>query len=113
NPEHAELYDNAKLISQQLSMIMRTQLVKRLESSFEAFTKSLYRFYISNQRMIDMFKNDKVFIAPDIDVNKFLDEGREDELEQRIEALSVESPNNKVFKASDFSEQMLKGLEKD
>jgi len=113
NPEHAELYDNAKLISQQLSMIMRTQLVKRLESSFEAFTKSLYRFYISNQRMIDMFKKDKVFIAPDIDVNKFLDEGREDELEQRIEALSVESPNNKVFKASDFSEQMLKGLEKD
>lgn len=113
NPEHAEIYDNAQLISLQLSTIMKTQLVKRLESSFRAFKKSLYRFYISNQRMIEMFENDKVFIAPDIDVNKFLDEGREDELEAKIEELNAESPNNQIFKASDFSEEYIKGLLKD
>ena len=63
--------------------------------------------------MIEMFENDKVFIAPDIDVNKFLDEGREDELEAKIEELNAESPNNQVFKASDFSEEYIKGLLKD
>ena len=113
NPELAEQYDNAILISQQLAKIMQTQLVKRLESSFEAFKRSLYRFYISNQRMIEMFNNDKICVAPDIDVNKFLDEGREEDLERKIEELNAESPNNQIFKASDFSKEFLEGLKKD
>ena len=113
NPKYEDLYDNAKLISERLSIIMKTQLVKRLESSFEAFRKSLYRFYISNQRMIEMFENDKVYIAPDIDVNKFLDEGREEELEAKIEAINAESPNNQIFKAEDFSEDFIEGLKRD
>lgn len=113
DPKYVDLYDNASLISQQLSVIMKTQLVKRLESSFQAFKKSLYRFYISNQRMIDMFENDKVFIAPDIDVNKFLDAGREEDLEAKIEELNADSPNNKIFKAKDFSNELLEGLKKD
>lgn len=113
DPKYADLYDNASLISQQLSVIMKTQLVKRLESSFQAFKKSLYRFYISNQRMINMFENDKVFVAPDIDVNKFLDAGREEDLEAKIEALNAESPNNKIFKAKDFSNELLEGLKRD
>ncbi|QGN23685.1 helicase-related protein [Elizabethkingia anophelis] len=113
DPKYADLYDNATLISQQLSVIMKTQLVKRLESSFQAFKKSLYRFYISNQRMIEMFKNDKIFIAPDIDVNKFLDDGREEDLEAKIEALNIESPNNQIFKAKDFSKELIEGLKRD
>lgn len=113
NPKYEDLYDNAKLISERLSIIMKTQLVKRLESSFEAFRKSLYRFYISNQRMIEMFENNKVYIAPDIDVNKFLDEGREEELEAKIEAINAESPNNQIFKAEDFSEDFIEGLKRD
>lgn len=113
DPKYADLYDNATLISQQLSVIMKTQLVKRLESSFQAFKKSLYRFYISNQRMIEMFKNDKIFIAPDIDVNKFLDDGREEDLETKIEALNIESPNNQIFKAKDFSKELIEGLKRD
>ncbi|MDY3547287.1 helicase-related protein [Riemerella anatipestifer] len=113
NPEHAENYDNAQLISFQLASIMKTQLVKRLESSFRAFQKSLHRFYISNQRMIEMIQNDKVFIAPDIDVNKYLDEGREDDLEAKINELTAENPNNQIFKASDFSKDFIAGLYRD
>lgn len=113
DPKYADLYDNATLISQQLSVIMKTQLVKRLESSFQAFKKSLFRFYISNQRMIEMFENDKIFIAPDIDVNKFLDAGREEDLEAKIEELNAESPNNQIFKAKDFSKALLEGLKRD
>ena len=113
NPEHAENYDNAKLISEQLSKIMRTQLVKRLESSFHAFKKSLQRFYISNQRMIEMFENDKIYIVPDLDINKFYDEGREDELDKKIEELTEKAPNNAIFKANDFSADFLLGLKND
>ena len=113
DPKYADLYDNATLISFHLSVIMKTQLVKRLESSFQAFKKSLNRFSVSNQRMIDMFENDKIFIAPDIDVNKFLDEGRGEELEAKIEQLNIESPNNQIFKANDFAKELLEGLRKD
>lgn len=113
NPEFADLYDNATLISKQLSVIMKTQLVKRLESSFYAFKKSLKRFAISNQRMIEMFENDKVYIAPDIDVNKYLNDDREDDLIAKIEELNAESPNNKIFKSKDFSKELIEGLKRD
>ena len=42
---------------------MKTLLVKRLESSF-CIQKLLNRFRIANERMIEMFENNKVFIAP-------------------------------------------------
>ncbi|KIA90494.1 helicase-related protein [Kaistella jeonii] len=113
DPKYADLYDNAKLISEQLAIIMKTQLVKRLESSFFAFKMSLQRFHTSNQRMIDMFANDKVYVVPDIDLNKFLNEDRIEDLEKKIEELSEDSPKNKVYKAEDFSPELLKGLQSD
>lgn len=112
-PEFADLYDNAQRVSLQLARIMKTLLVKRLESSFVAFSNSLHRFYKSNERMIEMFANDKVYIAPDLDVNKFLENGREEELEAKINTLNEKSPNNRIFKAKDFSEELLEGLKRD
>lgn len=111
--EYLHLYDNAKLISQQLAVMMRTLLVKRLESSFEAFRSSLNNFKKSNQNMIDMFESEKVFIAPDLNVNKYIEDGREDELEEIIAELNKEAPNNNVFKPSDFEKGFLEGLKKD
>jgi len=113
NEEFKELYDNAKLISEQLSKIMKTQLVKRLESSFYAFKLSLSRFQKSNQRMIGMFENDKVFIAPDIDLNKLYNEGKEDEIESAILKINEESPNNAIYQASDFDKEFLNSLKED
>lgn len=113
NEEYADLYDNAQLISRQLSMIMKTQMVKRLESSFFAFRSSLNRFYLSNQRMIEMFENDKIFVAPDLDLNKLYDEGKEDEIEDKINKLNESSPNNKVYQAKDFDPILLEGLKRD
>lgn len=113
DPKYAELYDNAVLISQHLAVIRKIQLVKRLESSFFAFKQSLKRFYISNKRMITMFENDRVYVAPDIDVNKYLDEEREEDLEAKIEELNAESPNNSIYKAEDFSKELIEGLKQD
>jgi superfamily II DNA or RNA helicase len=113
NDEYQELYDNAKLISELLAGIMRTQLVKRLESSFFAFKNSLFRFQKNNRRMIEMFENDKIYIAPDLNINKYYEEGKEDEIEAKIEAISEEKPNNAIYKASDFKPNFLAGLKAD
>jgi ERCC4-related helicase/HKD family nuclease len=107
-------YENAETISKSLAFIMKTQLVKRLESSFYAFKKSLSNFQKATDRMIDMFENDKVFIAPDTDVNKLLDKGwSEENIEKEIERLSEENPKNRTFKAKDFKQGFFETLKKD
>lgn len=107
-------YENAETISKSLAFIMKTQLVKRLESSFYAFKKSLTKFQIATERMINMFKNDKIFIAPDADVNKLLDKGwSEEDIEIEIERLSEDNPKNQTFKADDFVPGFLESLERD
>ena len=107
-------YENAETVSKSLAYIMKTQLVKRLESSFYAFKKSLASFQKATERMIDMFKNNKVFIAPDTDVNKLLDKGwSEEDIEKEIERLSDENPKNQTFKAEDFKAEFIEALKKD
>lgn len=107
-------YEQAEIVSKSLAFIMKTQLVKRLESSFYAFKKSLIAFKRATDRMISMFEDDKVFIAPDTDVNKLLDKGwNEEDIEKEIERLAEKNPKNQVFRASDFKEGFLKELKKD
>lgn len=107
-------YENAETVSKSLAFIMKTLLIKRLESSFHAFKSSLNSFQKANDRMISMVERDKVFIAPDADINKLLDKGwSEEEIELEIEFLAAENPKNKVFKASDFRSGFLDGLKKD
>ncbi|MBL0333750.1 MAG: helicase, partial [Chlorobi bacterium] len=52
-------YENAETVSKSLAFIMKTQLIKRLESSFYAFKKSLGNFQTATDRMIAMFENNK------------------------------------------------------
>ena len=107
-------YEKAELVSKSLAFIMKTQLIKRLESSFYAFKKSLASFKKATDRMIEMFENDKVFIAPDTDVNKLLDKGwSEEDIEKEIERLAEENPKNHTFKANNFKDEFLVYLKKD
>ena len=109
--EYKELYENADLVSRSLAYIIKTQLVKRLESSFYAFKISLNRMRISTDNMIKMFKKDKVFIAPDLDINKLIEENHDDEdIEELILQISEEKPANRIFKAKDFEKDFIKGL---
>ena len=62
----------AQRSSNQLAHIMQILLVKRLESSFEAFKESLRNFQRYTQNMITMWEHDTIFICPQIDVNKEL-----------------------------------------
>jgi len=107
-------YENAETVSKSLAFIMKTQLIKRLESSFYAFKKSLGNFQQATDRMITMFENDKIFIAPDTNVNKLLDKGwSEEDIEKEIERLSEENPKNQTFRKSDFKSDFIENLKKD
>ena len=60
-------------VATQLATIMQILLVKRLESSFTAFTQSLLNLRRYTENMIKMWENDTIFVCPQIDVNKELD----------------------------------------
>jgi superfamily II DNA or RNA helicase len=108
--EDRERYGDVESISKRLSAIMKTLLVKRLESSFYAFKMSLDRFHNNTKHMIKMFEDDTIYIAPDIDVNKYLNEGDEEGLEKKI---NEKGGNNLIYKKDDFKDDFLALLKLD
>ena len=85
--EYKKRYKNAEHIGQTLAGIYRVHMVKRLESSFFAFKKSLATLLRITNDMIRMFDENKVVIAPELNVKDLLAKGYE--LDQIIE-LAVE-----------------------
>lgn len=125
NSKYDKVYSGRNMTAQrssnQLARIMQILLVKRLESSFEAFKESLRNFQRYTQNMITMWENDTIFICPQIDVNKELDikdkkarnpgkiitlETCFDDIRAKIEKLNKEGRNEKnqnaEYKCSDF-----------
>lgn len=115
NDENREkYYEQAVLVSKSLAGIMKTLMVKRLESSFYAFKITLNNLMVSTERMIQMFENDKVLIAPDLNINELVEKGFSmEEIEELIEKISIENPRNNIFKAEDFDSDFIVGLKKD
>lgn len=109
-----EYYDQAVLASKSLAGIMKTLMVKRLESSFFAFKKTLNKLLVFTERMIEMFKNDRVFIAPDLKISELIDKGySQEEIEELIWKLNEENPKNNIFSADDFEPEFIEGLKRD
>lgn len=96
--------------SEQLAAIMKTLLVKRIDSSFYAFRQSLQRFYNNNELMIQMYDKGKIYIAKDLPVEELLEEGREDELLDRILAIIPEEANARICSPDEFEEEFYEGL---
>ncbi|MFA6150534.1 MAG: helicase-related protein [Chitinophagaceae bacterium] len=103
-------YQNAETISKSLASIMHNQLIKRLESSFYAFKKSLAKITKSTEYMIEMYEKDKVYIAPDtsISVTDMLDKGYTDEqIEYEMMKKNDEfNPRNRTFEQKDFDKEL-------
>ncbi|MFA5433229.1 MAG: helicase-related protein [Candidatus Paceibacterota bacterium] len=109
--EDKKMYGNVESISGRLSAIMKTLLVKRLESSFYAFTQSLSRFQKAIDNMLAMFDDNRVFIAPDLDINKLLEEGLSyDEIEAKI---NEKGGNNKEYRKDAFDKKFIALLKQD
>ena len=108
------LYDNAEVISRSLAGIRKNGLVKRLESSFYAFRKSLDAFRQANQNMLTMWENDKIFIAPDMDINLLYAQGYTDEeIEEKLNEKAETNPKNAVFNREHFKPEYIDMLRKD
>lgn len=112
-PKKKAKYKKADLISIQLAGIMKTLLVKRIDSSFYAFKQSLKRYHQANKVMLDMFEKGVIYIAPNLKVNELLSEGREDELIQLIEEAQYTDPTIEICTPEDFESGFKKGLIED
>lgn len=106
-------YKQADMISAQLAKIMKTLLVKRIDSSFFAFKQSLFRFLKGTEAMVSMFENGRIFIAPNLPVSEMINEGREDELMELVLEKSIEDPTIDVCEPDDFEYDFLPGLQND
>lgn len=82
-PEYRNRYKNAEHIGQTLAGIYRVHMVKRLESSFYAFKKSLRTLLRITTDMIKMFEANKVIIAPELKVKDL--QAKDMELDEIIE----------------------------
>jgi len=112
-PHKKAKYKQADMISSQLAKIMKTLLVKRIDSSFYAFKKSLYRFMMATKAMVTMFENGKIYIAPNLPVSDFINEGKEEELLELIIEKSIEDPTIDICEPDDFEYDFLPGLKND
>lgn len=87
---------------------MKGILVKRLESSFYAFRKSVDRFITSYEKFIEMYHGGTVYISKKVDVYDFIENDNIDELE-----LLVDDEKAHKYDAKDFKEDFLTKLEFD
>jgi len=113
NPELKKKYERADLIATQLARIMKTLLVKRLDSSFVAFKKSLGRFRDATRAMLKMFERGTIYIAPSLNVSDYILEDREDELIAAIADASETDPTITICTPKDFQPEFLDGLKHD
>lgn len=79
---------------------MKGILVKRLESSFYAFKKSLDRFIFSYERFIEMLEHDTVYISNKVDVYSLLDNDDIETLEEAVIAERAQKYDAKDFTTS-------------
>ena len=86
-------------------------LLKRLDSSFYAFKKSLGRFRDATDAMVRMFKEGRVYIAPEENVTEYILDGREEELLDRLTNLAATDKSITICSANDFVAGFQDGLE--
>ncbi len=100
----------ATMLAAQRNMggFMKGILVKRLESSFYAFRKTLQRFIESYERFIEMYKSGDVYISKKVNVYDLLDDGHTEKLLKLIEEQDVMH-----FKSKEFSPQFIVDLRQD
>lgn len=76
---------------------MKGILVKRLESSFNAFRNTLRRFIESYEKFIDMFEKGTVYISKKVDVYELLDSDDEETLLRLVEQDDVQKHESSKF----------------
>ena len=118
-------------VARQMATIMQILLVKRLESSFTAFTQSLFNLRRYTENMIRMWENNTIFVCPQINVNQELDYEAKtkkrggkvsfndcvEEIRVKIQKLTNQGRNergqNAEYERNDFKEEYYSQLKED
>jgi SNF2 family DNA or RNA helicase len=87
---------------------MKGILVKRLESSFYAFRRTLDRFITSYERFIEMLASGTVLIGKKVNVYDLLDEDDADNMQQLVEKGDL-----KKYSSDEFSPELAESLAAD
>lgn len=100
-----------------MSGFMKSILVKRLESSFEAFKKTLNRFILSYKKFIQMCTNGNVYIGKKVDIYDLLDSGDDEKLmelieDEQVQEFSIDQFDARFIPALQSDLKMLESLEK-
>jgi superfamily II DNA/RNA helicase len=95
---------------QNMMKFMRMLLVKRLESSFYAFTQSVDRFVISYEKFIDEFNNGYVYVSKKHirKIFDYIDSGNLEAIDKLLKDDKAER-----YPISEFKKSFLKDLESD
>jgi len=93
-----ELSEFEKQSQRNVGGFMKGILVKRLESSFYAFRKSLRRFIDSYEKFIEMFEGGTVLISKKVNVYDLLEEDNEEKIQRLIEEEKVDRYEADEFK---------------
>lgn len=112
-PEHQGLYQRPEFFARQLAAIMKTLLIKRLDSSFHAFHRSLSRFVSASEAMLKMIARDRIIIAPEHQVTEYVLEDKEDELLEMLQDEHGADPGIKIVSRNDFEPGFVSDMEKD
>ena len=108
--------------SDRLAKIMKLLLIKRLESSFDAFRESLANLRQYTLNMIDMWNDDTIFICPQLDVNAIIADHPKnrkkayDELRRKIQSMPSsrnDKGQNAEYHRVDFDSKYINDLHSD
>lgn len=96
---------------------MKGILVKRLESSFYAFRKSIDRFIISYEKFIKMYEKGTVYISKKVDVYDLIEKDDIEKLEAFVDDEKAHKYDSKDFKKEfvtklEFDLEILKEIKK-
>ncbi len=112
-PEFKQQYKRADFIAERLVAIMKTLLLKRMDSSFYAFKQTLERFIESSRAMLKMIDNNKIFIAPKLKVNNYILEDEEEKLIKLITTENPTDPDIAIYSCDDFEKGFIAGIKHD
>src|SRR5699024_7066766 len=93
---------------QNMGGFMKGILLKRLESSFYAFNKTLDRFIESYENFISMYKSGVVYVSKKYNVYELMNNGEEDKLD-----FIVDKEDAFKFKSEEFNSTFIEDLEFD
>ncbi|GHV24515.1 ATP-dependent helicase [Spirochaetia bacterium] len=109
----AERFNVTPHTFEQLSGLMKRFFLKRLDSSFYAFTASLERFRSNTSAFIKMYEANRIFISTTVDVAAFVNNDDIEGLETALSANEATDPAITECSTTDFVPSFIDDLRSD